>query len=129
MIFFNEKKTFFRKFSKKCFFIFKICFFRWKKKLRKKIGSLYRCRILSGIYFSHPWSDLTTISSKSWCFQIRDFEITDIFDFRYFWDQIFRIRFFDFYHGKCHDEFIIMIVPFYDLGDLATLQFSGEKVQ
>ena len=71
-----------------------------KKKVEKKNGSSYRCRILSGIYFSHPWSDLTTISSKSWCFQIRDFEIIDIFDFRNFWDQIFPDQIFRFLSWK-----------------------------
>ena len=35
-------------------------FFDEKIKVEKKIGSSYRCRILSGIDFSHSWSDLTT---------------------------------------------------------------------
>ena len=40
--------------------IFKMFFFDEKIKVEKKIGSSYRCRILSGIDFSHSWSDLTT---------------------------------------------------------------------
>ena len=34
-------------------FIFKIDFFRWKKKVEKKIGSLFRRRIVWGIHFWH----------------------------------------------------------------------------
>ena len=53
---FSEGKIFFAKgFSKisrkKYFFIFKMNFFVEKKKLRKKIELLFRCRILSGIHF------------------------------------------------------------------------------
>ena len=58
--FFSMKKILARKFSKNDFLIFKICFFSMEKKVEKKNGSSYRCRILSGIDFSHPWSDLTT---------------------------------------------------------------------
>ena len=47
-------------FRKKYFFIFKKK--SMKKKVGKKIGSLCRNKIVPGIHFSHPWSDLTTIS-------------------------------------------------------------------
>ena len=39
---------------KNIFFIFKMIFLDEKIKVEKKIGSSFRCRILSGIHFSHP---------------------------------------------------------------------------
>ena len=48
------------KIGKNIFYSFKMIFFNEKIKVEKKIGSLYRCRFLSGIDFSHPRSDLAT---------------------------------------------------------------------
>ena len=48
------------KFPEKICYFFQNDFFRRKKKVEKKIESSYRCRILSGIDFSHPRSDWRT---------------------------------------------------------------------
>ena len=40
-------------FEENMFFIYKIIFFDEKIKVEKKIGSSFRCRILSGIHFWH----------------------------------------------------------------------------
>ena len=43
-------------------YFFKFIFFRCKKKVSKFFGLLYRCEIFWRIHFSHPRSDLTSIS-------------------------------------------------------------------
>ena len=60
-IFFLYEIFDFLKIFRKIFFcVFKIIFFPMKKKVEKKIGSSYRCKILWRIDFSHSRSDLAT---------------------------------------------------------------------
>ena len=57
---FSSKKNIL-KMQKNIFCVFKMFFFNKKIKVEKKIGSSYRCKILSGIHFSYSRRDLTTL--------------------------------------------------------------------